>query len=71
MILICGGCGASLDWKLGRAGNQPMLMSNCRHCNPGGPWFHEPIEIIVKPRGKRPDQFSPITTTTAASPSNT
>lgn len=52
MTYVCPDCGAALDWQLGKAGNQPLLMSNCRHCNPGGPWLHEPIEIVRKPRGK-------------------
>lgn len=52
MIRPCPDCGASMDWSLDRVGNQPMMMSNCRHCNPGGAWFHEPVEIIFKPRGK-------------------
>lgn len=52
MIVTCPDCGSSQDWSLGRVGNQPVMMSNCRHCNPTGLWYQEPIEVIWKPRGK-------------------
>jgi len=52
MNLACPDCGGSLDWSLDRAGNQPLLITKCRHCSPAGPWHHEPVEIIRKHRGK-------------------
>lgn len=57
LLLSCPDCGAALDWSLDRIGNQPMLYSKCRHCGPVGPWFSEPVEVVIKPRGKRPDQL--------------
>lgn len=66
--LTCGDCGASLDWALDRVGNQPMLATKCRHCSPGGPWQHEPVEIITTPRGNRPNTlplaWAPVDTDT-------
>lgn len=52
MILACERCGAAKDWSLDRVGNQPIMMSNCRHCTPGAAWYHEPIEVLYKPRGR-------------------
>jgi hypothetical protein len=52
MILVCPDCGSSLDWSLSRVGNQPILASKCRHCDPAGPWHQEPVEVIRKPRGR-------------------
>lgn len=47
-------------WELGRVGPQPMLYSRCDPCGGAGPWNQEPIEIITKPKGRRPEDFPPI-----------
>ena len=52
VIIACPDCGAAMEWSLDRVGNQPLLITKCRHCNPGGPWHHEQVEIVRGPRGK-------------------
>lgn len=56
LILVCPTCRKPMDWSLDRVGDQPMLFTRCLPCTPAGGW--EPIEIIVKPKGKAPNHIT-------------
>jgi endogenous inhibitor of DNA gyrase (YacG/DUF329 family) len=57
MIIPCPDCSKPMLWELDRIGPQPVLSSKCMACDPGGPWLQEPVEVLRKPRGRRPDQL--------------
>jgi hypothetical protein len=57
MTYFCPDCKRPMMWEIDRVSDMAMLSTKCRHCDPAGPWTQEPVEVLRKPRGKRPDHI--------------